>query len=146
MAVSIVIRSGLDRVRYALLFEAIIVVLFGVFVALFTQHDIVATGSLAIALSVIALLVNFVFNSFYDRVDVRYGRVPTERSTLQRVIHAVLFEFVLVLFCLPVIMWWLGMQWWEALLLDLIAMAAVVVYTYYFTLAYDQVFPVRQLS
>jgi uncharacterized membrane protein len=144
MATKIVIRSGLDRVRYALLFEAIVVVLFGAFTALYTPHDIFTTGSLAVALSLIALLVNFVFNSVYDRVDVHFARIPTERSTLQRVIHAVLFELVLVLFCLPVIMWWLEMQLWDALLLDLIAMMSIVVYTYFFTLAYDYLFPVRQ--
>ncbi|MCH9694306.1 MAG: PACE efflux transporter [Gammaproteobacteria bacterium] len=145
MATSIVIRSGADRIRYALMFEAIIVVLFGVFAALFTRHDIVTTGSLALVLSLIALLINFAFNSIYDRIDVRYGRIPTERSSFQRLIHAILFEFVLVLFMLPVIMWWLQMRWWEALLLDLIAMAAIVVYTYFFTLAYDRVFPVKQI-
>ena len=144
MAAEIVIRSGPDRVRYALMFEAGIIIVFGVFASVTMDRDFTTTGSLGVALSVIALVVNLVFNSIYDRIDARRGRVPTERNTSQRIVHAVLFELLLVVISLPVIVWWLGIGWWQALLLDAVMMLAVVIYTYYFTLTYDRLFPVPQ--
>ena len=80
----------------------------------------------------------------YDRVDVRRGRVPTERTATGRIIHAVGFETILVTTSLPIVMWWLGISWWQALLMDLGLMAVVVVYTFLFTVTYDRLFPVVQ--
>jgi len=144
MTTDIVIRTGLDRLRYALLFEGILIVLFASFAALVSGHDLLETGTLAVMLALIALVVNFIYNYVFDRVDVRYGRVPTERSRKWRILHAAGFELTLVVTSLPVIMWWLDWSWWQALMFDIAAAAAVVVYTYYFTLAYDRIFPVVQ--
>jgi len=40
--------------------------------------------------------------------------------------------------------WWMNWTVWQALALDVVAMAGVVVYTYFFTLAYDRLFPIEQ--
>ena len=137
-------RSGWDRFRYAILFEAFIVIGMGVALALLSDEPLLSTGGLGLLLSIIALLVNLVYNYAFDRVDVAYGRIPTERSRRGRIVHAVLFETVLVVLSLPVIMLWMQWGWWHALTFDIVAMAAVVVYTYAFTLAYDFLFPVPQ--
>ncbi len=144
MATDIVIRTGLDRLRYAVLFEGLLVAIFSVALFLMFERGLLDMGAFSVTLSLIALVVNFVYNSIYDRIDVRYGRVPTERSRFGRIVHAVGFEFTLVVVNLPIIMWWMQWSFWQALGFDIIAMAAVVVYTYYFTLAYDRVFPVEQ--
>ena len=144
MATDIVIRTGLDRLRYALLFEGILIVLFSLAMTILTQRSIFDMGLLSITLSLIALAVNFVYNYAFDRYDVRHGRIPTERSRAGRILHAVGFEFTLVVVNLPIVMWWLEWGFWQALLVDAIAMAAVVVYTYFFTMAYDKLFPIEQ--
>ena len=144
MATDIVIRTGLDRLRYALLFEGILIVLFSLVMTILTQRSIFDMGLLSITLSLIALAVNFVYNYAFDRYDVSHGRIPTERSRAGRILHAVGFEFTLVVVNLPIVMWWLEWGFWQALLVDAIAMAAVVVYTYFFTLAYDKLFPIEQ--
>jgi uncharacterized membrane protein len=95
-------------------------------------------------LSVIAMVVSVIYNDLFDRVDARDGRVPTERALKGRVIHAVGFEFLLVLTSLPIIMWWMSWSWWQALAFDLVAMACVIFYTFLFTLAYDRFFPIAQ--
>lgn len=141
---TIVIRDGWDRIRYALIFEGILIVLFGAAMALVTGRDLIQTGGLALALSLLALVVNLGFNYLYDRVDIAFGRVPTERTRLGRIVHAIAFEFTLVLLGLPLIMWWLKVGAWQALALDVSLMVFVVIYTYFFTLAYDRVFPVVQ--
>ena len=144
MATDIVIRTGLDRLRYALLFEGILVALFSVAMVVMFERNLLDMGAFSLMLSLIALAVNFAYNYVFDRVDVRHGRVPTERSRSGRIVHAVGFEFTLVVINLPIIMGWLQWSFWQALTFDVVAMAAVVVYTYFFTLAYDRVFPIEQ--
>jgi uncharacterized membrane protein len=112
--------------------------------SLLFERDLTVTGSLALVLSIEAMLINLIYNHVYDRVDAHYGRVPTERKPIGRIIHAFGFETVLVAASVPIVMWWLELSWWQALLTELAVMAGVVVYTYLFTLAYDRWFPVPQ--
>ena len=144
MGADIVIRTVLDRLRYALLFEGILVVVLSVAMALLFDRSFLDMGALSAVMSLIALVVNFIYNYAYDRYDVRHGRVPTERTRGGRIVHALGFEFTLVLVNLPVIIWWMKWAWWQAVAVDVVAMAAVVVYTYFFTLAYDRLFPIMQ--
>lgn len=144
MATDIVIRTGLDRLRYAVLFEGILVALFTVAAALLSSRSLLYTGTLSVLLSLIALAVNFVYNYAFDLIDVRNGRVPTERSRKGRILHAVGFESSLIVANLPIIMWWLDWSFWQAFLFDVAAAGSVVVYTYFFTLAYDRIFPIVQ--
>ncbi len=146
MATDIVIRTGLDRLRYALMFEGLLVAIFSVAMFVMFERGLLDMGAFSVTLSLIALAVNFIYNSIYDRIDVRFGRIPTERSRGWRIVHALGFEFTLVVVNLPIIMWWMQWSFWQALGFDIIAMAVVVIYTYYFTLAYDRVFPIQQLE
>ena len=144
MATDIVIRTGLDRLRYALLFEGILVAALSIAIAVLFDRSLFETGALSVTLSLIALAINFAYNYGFDNFDVRQGRVPTERTVGWRIVHAIGFETTLVLVNLPVFMVWMGWSFWQALLFDVTAMAAIVVYTYFFTLAYDYLFPVAQ--
>ncbi len=141
---SIRIRSLPDRIRYALLFELILIVLMGLALKLLTGRPFFDTGLLAAILSGIAVLVALGYNYAFDRIDVYFGRVPTERSPLGRILHAVGMELTLVFAGLPVIMVWMRWPIAEALVFNLSAMAAIVLYTYLFTLAYDRLFPIAQ--
>ena len=138
------IRSGPDRLRYALLFEAILIVLMGLALWMLSDRALADTGVLATILSVIAVFVALIYNYVLDRIDAHFGRVPTERSTLGRIGHALGLEITLVATSLPAIMWWMDWGFWKALTFDLSAVAFVVVYTYVFTFAYDKAFPVPQ--
>lgn len=144
MASDIVIRTGLDRLRYALLYEGILVALFAVIITLLFDRSFLSMGALSVALSLIALAINFIYNYFFDRYDVRHGRIPTERSRKWRIVHALGFEASLVIVNLPLLMWWMGWTPWQALAFDIAVMAGVVVYTYFFTLAYDRLLPLEQ--
>jgi uncharacterized membrane protein len=144
MSNKIVIRSGLDRLRYAVMFELVLVATFGVALSYLFERAATDTVALAAVLSTKALIINLIYNNIYDRVDARHGRIPTERTLLGRAIHAVGFETILLLTSLPIMMWWLGMSLWETVLLDLGMMSFVVVYTFFFTLLYDKCFPVLQ--
>ena len=99
------IRSGPDRLRYALLFEAILIVLMGLALWMLSDRALADTGVLATILSVIAVFVALIYNYVLDRIDAHFGRVPTERSTLGRIGHALGLEITLVATSLPAIMW-----------------------------------------
>jgi uncharacterized membrane protein len=68
MATDIVIRTGLDRVRYAFLFEATLILLFSVGMVLLFDRGILEMGVFNVTLSTLALIVNFFYNLAYDRL------------------------------------------------------------------------------
>ncbi|WP_293266292.1 PACE efflux transporter [Neptunomonas sp.] len=141
---NIITRSGLDRLRYTLLFEIILIISSTAVIAFILKRDLMEITFLALILSTIAMAINYFYNYAYDYFDVSQGRIPTERSVKHRVFHAVGFELFLLFFTLPIIMWWLELSFINALLLDIGMMAAVVVYTFLFGLGYDRAFPIRQ--
>lgn len=140
----IVVRSGWDRARYVVSFEILLLMCLAPTAAFLLERDTLDVGALAVMLSVKAMIINVIYNYFYDRFDIRRGVVPTERTARQRLVHALGFEGTLTLTSLPLVMWWLDMSVLEALLMDAAMMAFIVVYTYVFTLAYDKLFPVIQ--
>ena len=127
-----------------MIFEVLLVAMLGVALSYLAERAASNTVALAALLSAKALLINMVYNYIYDRVDVHHGRIPTQRTWLGRAVHAIGFELILTMTSLPIMMWWLGLSFWQALLLDLGIMSAVVAYTFVFTLIYDRYFPVRQ--
>jgi len=144
MSQPIVIRNKKDRLRYTLIFECLLIAILAPSLSLFLDRPVLDTGGLAIVLSLKAMLINLIFNYLYDRVDVHYGRIPTERGPVSRAIHAISFESCLVATSLPIIMWWLQMTFLEALLMDLSLMGFVVCFTFIYTWGYDRIFPVLQ--
>lgn len=144
MSETIVIRSGIDRLRYTLMFEALLLLLLAPVGAMVFDRDLLDIGGLSIILSLKAMLINLVYNWIIDRFDARAGRVPTQRSWYGRLLHAIGFEISLVLTSLPIVIWWLELTIWQALLVDFAVTSFVVVYTLLFTWCYDGLFPVRQ--
>lgn len=138
------IRSGWDRLRYTLIFETLLILMVGIALSYLTNRKVTDTGMLAVILSTKAVLINLVYNYMFDKFDVRRNKIPTERSTLGRITHAIGFELFLTLSSLPILMWWLGFTFWQALLLDLATMSVIVVYTYFYTICYDRIFPLAQ--
>nr|WP_255487099.1 PACE efflux transporter [Oceanospirillum sediminis] len=140
----IAVRSGWDRVRYVLSFEACLLMIIAPVAAFFLEREATDVGALAVVLSIKAMLMNMIYNYFYDRFDIRRGVVPSQRTGRQRLVHAVGFELSLTLTSLPLVCWWLSVDVLEALIMDAVIMAFIVFYTYVFTLIYDRLFPVIQ--
>ena len=142
----ITIRSGRDRLRYTVLFEFFLLLMLAPIGAVIFDRHLFEIGLLSLVLSVKAMLLNLVYNWFFDLLDVRAGRVPTQRSVSGRVMHAVGFEIFLLLTSLPIVMWWLGLSLVQAFLMDVVVTCFVVVYTFVFTWSYDLRYPVEQCA
>ena len=144
MKKKIVIRTGRDRLRYSLLFELLLIAILAPLGAFVFERHILDVGLLSIVLCLKAVLVNLIYNWSFDMWDVRAGRIPTERSLVGRIAHAVGFECVLVLTSLPIVIWWLGLTILQALIMDLAVTGIIVAYTMVFGWCYDRFFPVQQ--
>lgn len=144
MAKEINVRTKLDRARYVVIFEILLILMSAPIISMVLERDAMDVGSLAVVISIKAMIVNVIYNFFYDRFDIRAGRIPTERSAKSRLIHAGLFEVILTATSMPIVMWWLDVPLLTALAMDAALMAFIVVYTYVYTWCYDRLFPVAQ--
>jgi len=141
MSQTAVMRTGRDRLRYAITFEASLMVILIPAGAAFFDKGLADIGLLGIILSLKAMLVNLVYNWVFDHVDARANRISSDRSTIGRIIHAAGFETTLMLTSLPIYVWWLQITMLQALMTDVVVTSLVVAYTYAFTLGYDRLFP-----
>jgi len=97
-----------------------------------------ASGAMAVAASVIAIVWNVSFNTLFEKWEARQ-RVKG-RSVLRRVVHAAGFEGGLALVLIPLMAWWFGVGLWEATLMEAGLLLFFLVYTYVFNWSFDRVF------
>jgi len=137
------LRSLPDRIRQVVLFEIGGLLLITPPFAWLSGVPVGdSLGLLALA-ALIAALWNGVYNSGFDWIEGRLtGRTADRRPFRLRCVHAAGFEAGLLLLTLPLIMWWTGMGWVEALLADIGLAVAYTVYALLFNLGYDRVFPI----
>ncbi|AWL03300.1 PACE efflux transporter [Massilia oculi] len=134
-------RTFRDRVRHALLFEAVALAIFIPGSAALFDQPADHMGVIGVASATIATVWNFVFNMGFDRAMLRL-RGSVDKTMAIRVAHTFLFEAGLVAMLIPLIAWYLGIGLWAALLMDLAIVTFYLVYGFLFNLAYDRVFPI----
>lgn len=133
-------RAFRDRVRHALMFEAVALAIFIPGSALLFERPLAHMGVIGIVSASVATLWNFVFNVGFDRAMLRL-RGSVHKTLAIRVAHTFLFEAGLVALLVPMIAWYLGIGLWAALLMDVAIVTFYLVYGFLFNIAYDRVFP-----
>ena len=136
-------RTPLDRLRHALLFEVLALLLVVPLGALAFHMPMQHMGVVALVSATLATLWNMLFNHCFDRV-LKQLRGTTAKTPAQRVLHAVLFEIGLLLVLMPFIAWYLGVTLWQALVMDLSFAAFYMLYALGFNWIYDKVFPLPE--
>ncbi len=137
---SFVMRTTKDRIRQAVLFETIGLLLSIPLAALAFGFDLGKTGVLGVAGATMATVWNYLYNLLFDH-GLKRLTGSTRKSLALRCLHALGFEFGLMLAFLPVIAWWMGIGLLEALLVDVAFVVFYLVYAFAFTWCYDTVFP-----
>jgi uncharacterized membrane protein len=133
-------RSTRDRIRHAILFEVIgLLLIIPLGTAVFGLHA-ADMGVIGVGSALVATTWNYVYNLGFDRAMQRFAG-HTRKSVVLRVAHAVLFEAGLLMILLPPIAWYLGIGLVEAFFMDLAIAAFYVAYAFVFNLAYDHAFP-----
>jgi uncharacterized membrane protein len=136
-------RSAPDRIRHAISFEIIGLVLVTPLATALFGLPVMDVGVIAIGSATAAALWNYVYNLGFDHALLRLTR-SIRKSWLVRVVHAVLFEGGLLLLLVPMIALYLGVGLAQAFLIDVTLAVFYLVYAFAFNLAYDVVFPVPE--
>lgn len=137
------LRSLPDRIRQVILFELVGLFVFTPLFALVSGEPLLESAVLLAILSLIAAVWNGVYCTGFDWIEGRRtGRRADQRPQLLRLAHALGFEGGLLIFSLPVIMAWTGMDFWTALVADIGLALTYTGYAYLFNLAYDRLFPI----
>lgn len=136
-------RTTLDRIRHALAFEIIGLLLLtplGAWVFAVPMSDM---GVVALVGATLATGWNYLYNLGFDHV-LRRLRGSTLKTWRLRLLHAVLFEAGLLAVLLPFIAWYLQIGLWQALLMDLGVAGFYLVYAFVFNWGYDRMFPLPE--
>lgn len=136
-------RSFRDRLRHAISFEILGLLMITPLAALFLHHDLSQIGVVTLGSATIAMIWTYIFNWGFDlALDRLTG--STRKGALARVANAVLFELGLLAVLMPFIAWWLQITLWQALVLDLAFAGFYLVYALIFNWAYDRIFPLPE--
>lgn len=144
MSAHISIRSKKDRLRYTISFELFFTLLLMLLGTWVTKRQAADLGLLVALLTAKAMIINLLYNLLFDKMDVRAGRIPTQRKVSGRIAHALGLEFSLAVTSLPIYMWWLEYSFFQALMTNFLLILIAMIYTFLFSWSYDHLFPVRQ--
>ncbi len=136
-------RTTSDRIRHAVSFELVGLVLItplGALVFGLPMHDI---GLVSIVGATLATLWNYAFNILFDRAMLRLSG-DVRKTLVTRIVHAALFEIGLLAVLMPFIAWYLGVSLVQAFVMDLSFALFYLVYAFAFNWAYDAVFPLAE--
>jgi len=107
-----------------------------------TEH----MGVLTIFFAVSAVFWNWGYNVLFDKALLSRGCSLADRPPSLRTLQAVGFEAGFMAFTLPFTMWWLEMNFLQALVTDMGFSSFYVVYGYIYNWCYDKVFPYKSVS
>ncbi len=135
-------RTHRDRIRHAVGFEIIALILSIPIMSFFFSFDIKDIGVIAIIGSIMATIWNYGFNIIFDKGMVRFKR-STFKTPAIRVLHVLLFESGLLMLYLPMVAWYLGISLWQAFIMDASLVGFYLFYNLSYNWAYDKIFPIQ---
>jgi uncharacterized membrane protein len=140
------LRNAKDRLRHAVIYELVGLILAVPLAAWGFGTDLVDTGILGIFFSVLAMIWNMIYNHYFDILMLKNGRDPARRGFWLRAVHALLFEAGFIIVSVPAIAWWLSLSLARALAMDLGFTIFYIGYTYVYNWVYDWIFPYPDFS
>jgi uncharacterized membrane protein len=126
--------SHKERILHMVLFELVALVLMAGLATYITGNGAGEMAGLALAMSLIAMAWNYVYNYGYDKI---FGADRTKRTKKTRLLHGLGFELGLMSVTLPVLMWVLKLDFLTVLIMDIGLVIFFVVYAIGFNWAYD---------
>jgi len=125
-----------ERVFHSVLFEGLaLLIVVPSSVLLMASETSTMTG-LAVAMSVAAMLWNYIYNLGFDSI---FGYQRIQRGLVMRVFHSLGFELGLLLATVPLIMWMLDLAFWPALIFAVGLVFFFLLYAIIFNYGYDHV-------
>ncbi|MGG4610438.1 PACE efflux transporter [Providencia sp. Me31A] len=127
------------KLIYAVVFEFFAILLSALLLFILNNENSPASLPVAIAVSVIALIWNYFFNTVFEYLELSFGVV--KRTFKVRVLHSAGFEIGLFIFTVPLYMWWYDVSFFKALSMEVTILVFFFIYTYVFTYIFDLLFP-----
>ncbi|MFT6507732.1 MAG: putative membrane protein [Colwellia polaris] len=131
----------IERVFQAVFFEVCMLVIMVPLSAIITGFSAGKMITVSIALSIFAMLWNYIYNIIFDKL---MGGNRIDRSVVVRGIHASGFEFGMVIITLPVLAWYLKISWLAAITLEAGFLIFILLYTFIFNWLYDRYQPYKR--
>lgn len=128
------------KVVQAISYEAVALVFIAPALAWVFGGGLALSGALALAVCLLAVAWNMVFNSLFEGWEKR--QCDPRRTVGRRVLHAVTFEVGLLVMTVPLLAWALGIGWWQALVTDFTLMLFFLLYAFVFQWGFDLLFGV----
>lgn len=128
--------SHKERMLHMVLFEIVALILMAVAATYIMGGGVVKMAGLALSLSLIAMIWNYVYNYGYDKI---YGVDRSKRTKKTRILHGLGFELGLMLVSLPLLMWVLQLGFWTVLVMDAGIVVFFVLYAIAFNWIYDSI-------
>lgn len=138
-------RTRKDRIRHALGFEVIGLLIFAPLASLVFGFELQLMGVMALIGSIVATVWNYFYNVLFDRAMLKL-RGAVQKTVPIRILHAVLFEGGLLLLFLPAIAWYLNISLWDAFKMDIAMATFYLIYAFIYNWIYDKVFPIPKSS
>ncbi|KQT48043.1 PACE efflux transporter [Devosia sp. BK] len=136
-------RTTADRIRHAISFEAIGIILATPLAAFAFHLPGGDSAVIVIASATVAMGWNYIYNLGFDHA-MQSQTGGTAKTTRIRILHAVLFELGLLAIMLPLVAWYLQISIWQALIMDIALALFYMAYAFVFNWAYDRVFPLPE--
>lgn len=136
-------RTTADRIRHAVSFEVIGIIIATPLAAFAFHLPGGDSAVIVVASATVAMLWNYIYNLGFDHAMQRLTG-GTAKTTRIRVAHAVLFELGLLMIMLPLVAWYLQISIWQALVMDIALALFYMGYAFVFNWAYDRVFPLPE--
>ena len=128
------------RVIHMLGFEVFGVIIFTPFAMLVLNESIFHIGVIAIVISLMAMVWNFIYNYIFDLVECSLDGHRSTRKVSMRLLHALLFEVGLLVVTVPLVAYWLDMSLLEALLVDIGFVVFYLVYAFFYNYIFDKIY------
>ncbi|NOI31167.1 PACE efflux transporter [Vibrio coralliilyticus] len=128
--------SHKERILHMVLFELVALILMATLATLITGNGAGKMAGLAIALSLIAMGWNYIYNYGYDKV---FGADRSKRTAKVRILHGLGFELGMMIISFPVLMWTLQLGFWSVLVMDIGVVIFFVLYSIGFNWVYDAI-------
>lgn len=121
---------------HALSYEVILLVIIALVLSYMFEMPMQVTGGLGIAMAVISVLWNMLFNHYFEKFEAKH---QLHRTIKIRILHAIGFEGGLMLATIPMVAYALEKSLMQAILIDLLMTLSILLYTFIFQYCYDHV-------
>lgn len=129
-------RSPYERTFHAVSYELIGIITSAPIIAFISGKPMAESGFLALIVSIIAMIWNYLFNFIFDKLQFKY---QFKKTAFVRILHGIGFEVGLILLTVPPIALLFNMGLIDAFLLELGMLIYFFPYTIIFNWIYDKI-------